>query len=91
MSVSTQIRFQEKYCSNIQKCDILTYIKYNLTTERRTEMTQEEKIDAILETVKDMKAQLDKQAEQLDYVVTRLNHMRDKAHAEREKKTAWPK
>ena len=54
-------------------------------------MTQEEKVDAILEMVKDMKAQLDKQGEQLDYVVERLNHMREKAHAEREKQPAWPK
>ena len=54
-------------------------------------MTQEEKIDEIFEIVKDMKAQLDKQDEQLDYVVARLNHMRDKAHAQREKQTAWPK
>lgn len=54
-------------------------------------MTQEEKIDAIYEMVKDMKAQLDKQDEQLEYVVARLNHMRDKAHAKREQETAWPK
>lgn len=54
-------------------------------------MTQEEKIDALTEMVKDMKAQLDKQDEQLEYVVARLNHMRDKAHAKREEQTAWPK
>ena len=54
-------------------------------------MTQEEKVDAILEMIKDMKAQLDKQDEQLEYVVARLNHMRDKAHAKREQETAWPK
>lgn len=54
-------------------------------------MTQEEKLDAMLEMMKDMKAQLDKQDEQLEYVVARLNHMRDKAHAKREKETAWPK
>ncbi|MCH5267794.1 MAG: hypothetical protein J1E62_05555 [Lachnospiraceae bacterium] len=54
-------------------------------------MTQEEKVDAIMEMMKEMKAQLDKQDEQLDYVVARLNHMRDKAHAEREKQPAWPK
>lgn len=40
-------------------------------------MTQEEKVDAILEMVKDMKAQLDKQGEQIDYIVAKLNHMRD--------------
>lgn len=54
-------------------------------------MTQEEKIDALTESVAALKAQLDRQDEQLDYIVKRLNHMRDKAHAERESKTAWPK
>lgn len=54
-------------------------------------MTQEEKMDALLDMVKDMKAQLDKQDEQLAYVVERLNHMREKAHAKREQQTAWPK
>lgn len=54
-------------------------------------MTQEEKIDALMESVASLKAQLDKQDEQLNYIVQRLNHMRDKAHAEREGKTAWPK
>lgn len=54
-------------------------------------MTQEEKIDALMEMVKDLKSQLDKQDEQLEYVVKRLNHMRDKAHAKREQQTAWPK
>lgn len=54
-------------------------------------MTQEEKLDALTEMVKDMKAQLDKQDEQLDYIVARLNHMREKAHAKREQQTAWPK
>ncbi|MBO5486337.1 MAG: hypothetical protein J5988_05330 [Eubacterium sp.] len=54
-------------------------------------MTQEEKIDALMELVKDMKAQLDKQDEQLAYVVARLNHMREKAHAKRSQETVWPK
>lgn len=54
-------------------------------------MTQEEKIDALTEAVASLKAQLDRQDEQLDYIVKRLNHMREKAHAERENKTAWPK
>lgn len=54
-------------------------------------MTQEEKLDTLLEMIKDMKAQLDKQDEQLAYVVARLDHMRDKAHAKREQQTAWPK
>ncbi len=54
-------------------------------------MTQEEKLDALLENVAAIKAQLDKQDEQIEYIVGRLNHMRDKAHSERESKTAWPK
>lgn len=54
-------------------------------------MTQEEKIDALTESVAALKAQLDKQDEQLDYIVKRLNHMRDRAHEERAGKTAWPK
>lgn len=54
-------------------------------------MTMEEKMDELMNLVKDMKAQLDKQDEQLEYVVARLNHMREKAHAEREQQTAWPK
>ena len=53
-------------------------------------MTQEEKIDALIESVASLKAQLDKQDEQLEYIVTRLNHMRDIAHAEIENKTVWP-
>lgn len=54
-------------------------------------MTQEEKLDTLMEAVASLKTQLDKQDEQLDYIVKRLNHMREKAHAEREAKTAWPK
>ncbi len=54
-------------------------------------MTQEEKLDSLMESVAALKAQMDKQDEQLDYIVKRLNHMREKAHAERESKTAWPK
>lgn len=54
-------------------------------------MAQEEKLDALMESVAALKAQLDKQDEQLDYIVKRLNHMREKAHADRESKTAWPK
>ena len=53
--------------------------------------TQEEKIDALTDMVKDIKAQLDKQDEQLAYIVARLDHMREKAHAKRENQTAWPK
>lgn len=54
-------------------------------------MTQEEKIDELLTLVKGMKEQLDKQDEQIDYIVARLNHMRDKAHEKRESQTSWPK
>ncbi|MGN0154955.1 MAG: hypothetical protein ACI4A3_10910 [Lachnospiraceae bacterium] len=54
-------------------------------------MTQEEKIDALLEMVKDMKTQLDKQDEQIAYIVARLNHMRDRAHEKREQQPSWPK
>lgn len=60
-------------------------------TERGSAMTQEEKIDALTDMIKDIKIQLDKQDEQLAYIVARLDHMRDKAHAKREKQTAWPK
>lgn len=73
-------------------------LQYNSNTENRIEsvgrrsvMTMEEKMDELMNLVKDMKAQLDKQDEQLEYVVARLNHMREKAHAEREQQTAWPK
>jgi len=54
-------------------------------------MTQEEKIDLLLQKVTELEENQKKQGEQLDYVVQRLNHMRDKAHAERESKPAWPK
>lgn len=53
-------------------------------------MTQEEKIDELLKAVAQIKEQLDKQDEQLEYVVKRLNHMRDKAHEKKEKQTVWP-
>ncbi len=54
-------------------------------------MTQDEKLDMLLKEVENINKRLDKQDEQLDYIVARLNHMRDKAHAQREEKTAWPK
>ena len=41
--------------------------------------------------MKDLKEQADRQEDKIDYVVKRLNHMRDKAHKAREKETAWPK
>lgn len=51
----------------------------------------EEKLDAIMQELSALKAQMDKQDEQLEYIVKRLNHMRDKAHAQREAQPAWPK
>lgn len=48
-------------------------------------------MDELLTLVKGMKEQLDKQDEQIEYIVARLNHMRDKAHEKRESQTAWPK
>ena len=51
----------------------------------------EEKLEELLKQVAELKVQMDKQDEKLDYIVNRLNHMRDKAHAERENKTSWPK
>lgn len=51
----------------------------------------EEKMEELLKQVAELKVQMDKQDEKLDYIVKRLNHMREKAHAERENKTAWPK
>ena len=51
----------------------------------------EEKLDQLLQEMAAMKEQLNKQDEQLDYIVKRLNHMRDKAHSERDSRTAWPK
>ncbi|MBD5451765.1 MAG: hypothetical protein HDR25_03885 [Lachnospiraceae bacterium] len=54
-------------------------------------MSQDEKLDKLLEEVSALKQQMDKQDEQIAYIVARLNHMRDKAHENREKQTAWPK
>ena len=54
-------------------------------------MNQEEKLDALLKAVEGLKEQMDKQDEQLEYIVARLNHMRDKAHQKREQEMAWPK
>lgn len=51
----------------------------------------EEKLDALMQEVAALKAQMDKQDEQLAYIVKRLDHMRDKAHAKREAQPAWPK
>ena len=74
---------------------IYSRIMISENTTRKTEggstMTQEEKIDSLTDMVKDIKAQLDKQDEQLAYIVARLDHMREKAHAKRENQTAWPK
>lgn len=54
-------------------------------------MTQEEKLDALREDVAALKEQLDKQDEKLAYIVARLDHMRDRAHEQREKAPQWPK
>lgn len=54
-------------------------------------MSQEEKLDKLLETVDALKKQLDRQDEQIEYIVARLNHMRDRAHEDRAKQPAWPK
>lgn len=54
-------------------------------------MTLEEKVDELLKSVGEIKEQMDRQDEQIEYIVKRLNHMRDKAHEKREKETAWPK
>lgn len=51
----------------------------------------EEKLDALMQEISTLKAQMDKQDEQLAYIVKRLDHMRDKAHAKREAEPAWPK
>ena len=51
----------------------------------------EEKLDALMQEIAALKAQMDKQDEQLAYIVKRLDHMRDKAHAKREAEPAWPK
>ena len=51
----------------------------------------EAKLDALMQEVAALKAQMDKQDEKLDYIVKRLDHMRDKAHAKREAEPAWPK
>lgn len=54
-------------------------------------MDQNEKIDFLVEEIKSLKEQMNKQDEQLEYIVKRLNHMREKAHAKREAQPSWPK
>lgn len=54
-------------------------------------MEQKETLDLILKEIQALKEQMNKQDEQIAYIVKRLDHMRDKAHAKREKQTAWPK
>lgn len=51
----------------------------------------EEKLNEMMKMMQAMKEQLDRQDEQIEYIVARLNHMRDKAHEEREKQPVWPK
>lgn len=67
------------------------YDRINKNDEEVMDMSQEQKLDELFELVKGMKEQLDKQDEQIEYIVARLNHMRDKAHAKRESETSWPK
>ena len=62
-----------------------------LTRKGEDAMSQDEKLDKLLEEVSALKQQMDKQDEQIAYIVARLEHMRDKAHENREKQTAWPK
>ena len=62
-----------------------------LTRKGEDVMSQDEKLDKLLEEVSALKQQMDKQDEQIAYIVARLEHMRDKAHENREKQTAWPK
>jgi len=54
-------------------------------------MTEEQKIDLVLEKIEAMQKQLDEQDKQLEYIVARLNHMRDKAHEQRESEVRFPK
>lgn len=54
-------------------------------------MTEGKKLDEMLTLVRNMREQLDKQDEQIKYMVARLNHMRDKAHEKRESQVTWPK
>ena len=72
------------------------YDRINKNDEEVMDMSQEQKLgnapaNKLFELVKGMKEQLDKQDEQIEYIVARLNHMRDKAHAKRESETSWPK
>ena len=84
--------FQDSVRDFMQDADCFIIMDHNYQKREVTPiMTQEEKLDALLENVAAIKAQLDKQDEQIDYIVKRLNHMRDKAHSERESKTSWPK
>ena len=50
----------------------------------------EEKLDMLLKEVAELKARQAEQDEKLDYIIKRLNHMRDKAHEAREKEVKFP-
>ncbi len=54
-------------------------------------MTEEQKIDLVLEKIEAMQKQLDEQDEKLEYIVARLDHMRDKAHEQRAQEVRFPK
>lgn len=54
-------------------------------------MTEEQKLDLLLEKIESMQKQLDEQDEKLEYIVARLDHMRDKAHEQRAKEVRFPK
>lgn len=54
-------------------------------------MTEEQKIDLVLKNIEAMQKQLDEQDEKLEYIVARLDHMRDKAHEQRAQEVRFPK
>ncbi len=51
----------------------------------------EEKIEKLLEEVSELKKSQAEQNEKLDYIVKRLDHMRDKAHEARASEVKFPK
>ncbi len=51
----------------------------------------EEKLDLLLKEVAELKERQAQQDEKLDYIVKRLDHMRDKAHQARENEVKFPK
>ena len=51
----------------------------------------EEKLDLLLKEIAALKESMAQQDEKLDYIVKRLDHMRDKAHEARENEVKFPK